>query len=131
MQPTYLSVKEFAAQCFISTQAVYKRIPTDLQPYIKMDGKQKTISTEAFKFFLPFEPQPMQPPEPTEPTETMEFLIMQHTADMETIKALTDHIKYMDDKEKERLELATANKDQLLLKQQPEEPKKKPFWKLW
>ena len=125
MQPTYLSVKAFSEKAHVSTQAIYKRMATDLQPYVKMDGKIKTIDIAALKFFVPFEPQPMQPLETTETTRSEDFLMMQLTARDKQIERLLDHIR---DQDKHIKEIATPEPIQPQL---PTPEKKKPFWKFW
>lgn len=46
----YLTVAEFAAAAGVSTQAVYKRLPT-IAEFVNTQGNKKTISTEALQFF--------------------------------------------------------------------------------
>ena len=47
----YVPIKEFARTAGISTQAVYKRLNTDLKPYATELNGEKRISTAAFKLF--------------------------------------------------------------------------------
>jgi hypothetical protein len=51
MQDEYLTIKEFATRVGVSTQAIYKRVPTDLQPYIKWVGSKKYINIKALSLF--------------------------------------------------------------------------------
>lgn len=47
----YVPIKEFAQTVGVSTQAVYKRLNTDLKPYATVLNGEKRISTAAFKLF--------------------------------------------------------------------------------
>lgn len=47
----YLSVKEFAKQAGVSTQAVYQRIDKDLKLFTKAKDGKKTISDAALRLF--------------------------------------------------------------------------------
>lgn len=51
MDKEYLTIKEFAALTGTTTQAVYKQLPTKLQPYCKTIGNKKVLSYEALKEF--------------------------------------------------------------------------------
>lgn len=46
-QKEYLTVKEFAEQAKVSTQSVYKRMTTSLQPYIVEVDNQKMLQRQA------------------------------------------------------------------------------------
>lgn len=46
-QKEYLTVKEFAEQANVSTQSVYKRMATSLQPYIVEVDNQKMLQKQA------------------------------------------------------------------------------------
>lgn len=46
-QKEYLTVKEFAEQAKVSTQSVYKRMATSLQPYIVEVDNQKMLNKQA------------------------------------------------------------------------------------
>lgn len=43
----YLTVKEFAEVAGVSTQSVYKRLVTSLQPYVKEVANQKVLNVQA------------------------------------------------------------------------------------
>ena len=47
----YISVAEFANKAGVTCQAVYLRLNKDLKPYLKLDGKRKTVSVEGLKLF--------------------------------------------------------------------------------
>lgn len=47
----YISISEFAKMAGVSKQAVYKRLDTDCQPWLKVDNGKKLINTKALKFF--------------------------------------------------------------------------------
>jgi len=134
MQHTYATVKEFAVLAGVTPQAIYKRMPTDLQPYIKLDGKQKTIDTVALKFFETFEPQPLQTLEPTKTDETIDFLIMQLTMKDEQIKFLTEHTQELAERLKESNQLAISLQEREILQiperyDDEEDPEiKEPWW---
>jgi len=120
MQPTYLTVKEFAELSGTSTQNIYKRMKTDLKPYIKLDGNKKTIDTAALKFFQTFEPQPLQPVEINQNAEIIEFLKMQLTARDNQIDRLLDHIRDQDERLKEsNQKLNQLQEEKRLLLEEP------------
>jgi len=54
----YLTIKEFSEVTGISTQAVYKRLQTDLQPFCKLIDNKKMLSFNALQLFniLDFQP---------------------------------------------------------------------------
>lgn len=109
---SFITIKEFAALANVTTQAVYKRISqqdSNLQPYIKIDGKYKLISTDALKLFAeesleneaPAAPEPtaeaVQPaPEPEQPEPPMlpadnELKLLNQTTD-KLVSSLENHI---------------------------------------
>lgn len=45
----YLSIKEFAGVAGVSTQSVYKRLSTSLQPYVKEVANQKVLNIQALR----------------------------------------------------------------------------------
>lgn len=45
----YLTVKEFAEIANVSTQSVYKRLATSLQPYVKEVANQKVLNIQALQ----------------------------------------------------------------------------------
>ncbi|MBR5951395.1 MAG: hypothetical protein IKZ87_08190 [Actinomycetaceae bacterium] len=47
----FYSVKEFAELTGLSTQAVYKRLATSLQPFSKKVGNRRMISEQALRLF--------------------------------------------------------------------------------
>ena len=47
METSYLTVKEFAARCNVSQQAVYKQLQGKLKEYVRKDGDKTLISAEA------------------------------------------------------------------------------------
>ena len=116
----FITVKEFAALANVTTQAVYKRISqqdSNIQQYIKIDGKYKLISTDALKLFAEeniendeqnFDntkkpeaaPQPEKPAEPEKPAaekpesmlpSTDEHKLLNHTTD-KLVSSLENHI---------------------------------------
>lgn len=46
-QKEYLTIKEFADIADVSTQSVYKRLATSLQPYVKEVANQKVLNIQA------------------------------------------------------------------------------------
>ncbi|MGN0604882.1 MAG: hypothetical protein ACI4JM_00015 [Oscillospiraceae bacterium] len=130
----FITVKEFAALANVTTQAVYKRISqqdSNIQQYIKIDGKYKLISTDALKLFAEEniendeqnsdnskKPEPEAAPQPEKPAaekpesmlpSTDEHKLLNHTTD-KLVSSLENHI---DDLKKEietlRNELAEKN----------------------
>lgn len=47
----YISVADFASRAGVTCQAVYLRLNKDLKPYLKLDGKRKTVNVDALKLF--------------------------------------------------------------------------------
>jgi len=47
----YISVSEFASRAGVTCQAVYLRLNKDLKPYLKLNGKRKTVSVDALKLY--------------------------------------------------------------------------------
>lgn len=47
----WMTVKQFATVAKVSTQAVYKRLATDFQPYCKEMNGRKYINSDALRFF--------------------------------------------------------------------------------
>ena len=47
----YISVKEFAQQIGISSQAVYQRLDKDLKQFVKVVDNKKKLNTKAFELF--------------------------------------------------------------------------------
>lgn len=52
-QSEFVTVKRFAELAGVSTQAVYKRINSDLQQFVRIDGTTKTVDTKALRYFGP------------------------------------------------------------------------------
>ena len=48
-QKEYLSIKEFAGAAGVSTQSVYKRLATSLQPYVKEVANQRMLNIRALQ----------------------------------------------------------------------------------
>jgi predicted RNase H-like nuclease (RuvC/YqgF family) len=48
-QNEYLTIKEFAEVAGVSTQSVYKRLATSLQPYVKEVANQKVLNIQALQ----------------------------------------------------------------------------------
>lgn len=49
----YISVAAFAEAAGVTVQAVYKRIKTDLAPFVKEENGVKLLSTEALELYKP------------------------------------------------------------------------------
>ena len=133
MQPEYVTIKRFSELCGCTTQNVYKKLKTDLQPYINSSGGVKTISTEALKLFNIHDPQPLPTAPTIQPDEPI--ILLKYQLDTQTQK-IDDMEKKLDQQTeliKELVKLVTDNQPQ----DQPE-PKqlsppeiKKPWWKFW
>lgn len=80
----FYSVKEFAELVGISTQAIYKRLATDLQPFCNQVGNRKKVSEQALKLF---DVQPVGNPVANllQPEPTVLERTLQET--LETLKA--------------------------------------------
>lgn len=48
----YIKIREFAGRFGVSRQAVYQRIKKDLSGYVKKDGAETLIDTDAAKLFV-------------------------------------------------------------------------------
>jgi len=51
----YLTIKEFSEVTGLSTQAIYKRLQTDLQPFCKLIDNKKMLNFNALKIFNIFD----------------------------------------------------------------------------
>ncbi len=47
----YISVSEFASRAGVTCQAVYLRLNKDLKPFMKLDGKRKTVNVDGLKLY--------------------------------------------------------------------------------
>jgi SMC interacting uncharacterized protein involved in chromosome segregation len=52
MPEEYISIKEFASTVGISLQAIYKRLSTDLQPFVQLVEGKKMLNIKAFDLFV-------------------------------------------------------------------------------
>lgn len=51
MDRQYITIKEFATRAGISTQAVYKKLHGNLQPYLKVVNGKKMLNIQALELF--------------------------------------------------------------------------------
>lgn len=51
MKDTYVSIAEFAKMAGVSTQAIYKRLDKDLQPYLQLVAEKKLLNIKALELF--------------------------------------------------------------------------------
>jgi len=135
LQPEWLTVSHFAELAGVTTQAVYKRMKTDLKPFINPVGNVKTINAEALKFFELYEPEPL----PTEITNQnddiiillksqLEMHLKQNEEQAAQIRSLLDHIKILDEEKAEFKRLATIEPEPQQLVA-PESKQK--WWQFW
>lgn len=47
----YMTIAEFADAAGVSRQAIYKRLSTDLQPFVKVDNGKKYLNSKALQLF--------------------------------------------------------------------------------
>jgi DNA-binding transcriptional MerR regulator len=47
----YISIKEFAHQVGVSSQAIYQRLDKDLKPFLKVVDNKKKLDIRAFRLF--------------------------------------------------------------------------------
>jgi|LGVE01.1.fsa_nt_gb predicted DNA-binding protein YlxM (UPF0122 family) len=123
MQPTYATVKEFAEQAGVTTQAIYKRMKTDLQPYVTTINAIKMINNDALKHFEVLKPDVLQKVKQPFNNDIVAKLYDQLAIKDEQIKALNEHIKKQDEwllNFKQPTETTETN--------QPEMIEKKSFW---
>jgi len=48
----YISIKDFAKQAGVSTQAIYQRLDKDLSKYLQVVGKKKKLSIKGLELFI-------------------------------------------------------------------------------
>ena len=77
MQPEFVSVKQLAELAGVSTQAVYSRINSDLQGFVRLDGSKKTVDTAALRYFGQQEVQVVSNQDPEITREMFDLLNLQ------------------------------------------------------
>jgi len=74
MQSEFVSVKRMAELAGVTTQAVYRRINSDLQGFVRLDGSKKTIDTAALRYFGQQDQQQIVQAEPEISREMFDLL---------------------------------------------------------
>lgn len=77
MQSEFVTVKRFAELAGVSTQAVYKKINSDLQGFVRLDGSKKTVDTAALRYFGQQDVQQVYQSDPGVTREMFEFIKLQ------------------------------------------------------
>lgn len=86
----YLSIKEFAGVAGVSTQSVYKRLSTSLQPYVKEVANQKVLNIQALRDIYGIEVGNSCKPEKQEVVNGCKPKNEEKAYHEEQIKSLTD-----------------------------------------
>lgn len=124
MQQEYATVKRFAELAGVTTQYIYKRMKTDLQPYIKLDGNKKTIDTRALALFETIKPATVEKL-PTNDNDN--FLKQQLEEKSKVIDRLLSHIEMLDNRCELCNRVETEKEDQ----KQLDTPSQKKWWVFW
>lgn len=99
MNDVYISIAEFAKRAGVSHQAIYKRLATDLQPWLHMTDGKKTINIQALELF---NNENVATKSATNSTEVATIKLLQKTVELlekelslknEEIKNLHDRLK--------------------------------------
>ena len=139
MQDEFVTVKRFAERANVSTQAVYARINSDLQGFVRLDGSKKTVDTAALRYFGQQEVQAELPAEPGIDREMYSLLNMQLTLVNQKVFIRDEQINRLLEQLKMQSELAISaqHREQLALaeletvKQLPAPEPPAPWWKFW
>lgn len=102
----YLTVKEFAEIANVSTQSVYKRLATSLQPYVKEVANQKVLNIQALQDVYGIEVGNSCKPERQEVDNRCQPKNEEKAYHEEQIKSLTDRIH--------ELEIRLSEKESLI-----------------
>lgn len=100
------TISEFSKLVSCSPQAIYKRIPKDLAPYVTTKNGIKYISDAALALYTDAATAEEEAPEPT-PEEN------QPAADLQTVQILLTQIKEKDQLLKEQKETIASQADQI------------------
>lgn len=131
-QPTYATVKEFAERAGVTTQAIYKRLPTDLKEYTIQGKKGKLINIKALRLFEVLEPDSiMQPVE--QPTDNLLTDILKNQLDTLNMQLeLKDkQIEMLSKALEESIKLSTSLQDQIQLSLDEPESIEEETFKKW
>lgn len=102
----YLSIKEFAGVAGVSTQSVYKRLSTSLQPYVKEVVNQKVLNIQALQDVYGIEVGNSCKPEKQEVVNGCKLNSEEKAYHEERIRELTDKVH--------ELELRLGEKESLI-----------------
>lgn len=91
-QNEYLSVKKFAEIANVSTQSVYKRLATSLQPYVKEVDNQRMLNIQALRDIYGIEVGNSCKPEKQEVVNGCKPKNEEKAYHEEQIKSLTDRV---------------------------------------
>lgn len=142
MQSEFVSVKRMAELAGVTTQAVYRRINSDLQGFVRLDGSKKTIDTAALRYFGQQEEQAVAQVDPEINREMFELLKLQLEVVNqkvfirdEQINRLLEQLKWqseMNVKLQEEKQLAIAEMEEVKHIPEPQPSKDSvPRWMFW
>ena len=139
MQDEFVTVKQFAKLANVSTQAVYARINSDLQGFVRLDGSKKTVDTAALRYFGQQEVQVVSNQDPEITREMFDLLNLQLQVVNQKVFIRDDQINRLLEQLKMQSELAISaqHREQLALveletvKQLPAPEPVRPWWKFW
>ena len=139
MQSEFVRVKQLAELAGVSTQAVYFRINSDLQGFVRLDGSKKTVDTAALRYFGQQEVQVVSNQDPEITREMFDLLNLQLQVVNQKVFIRDDQINRLLEQLKMQSELAISaqHREQLALveletvKQLPAPEPVRPWWKFW
>lgn len=139
MQSEFVTVKRFAELAGVSTQAVYKKINSDLQGFVRIDGSMKTVDTAALRYFGQQEVQVVSNQDPEITREMFDLLNLQLQVVNQKVFIRDEQINRLLEQLKMQSEIAISaqHREQLALvelemvKQLPAPEPPAPWWKFW
>lgn len=84
-----LTIAQFAEQCQISVQAVYRRLDTDLKQFVTDVNNKKMIDSKAVEYQL--SKRPLKPNAPIKDVQTVDTGLWQKIQQLETAIATLNH----------------------------------------
>lgn len=113
----YITIAEFAELAGVTPQAVYKRLKTDLEPYVKVENGVKLLNQEALSLFKDKQPV-KQPAQEAFLLAEVERLNAELEVKQQTINELNNKFAEQNDKLLKMMEQQTNQFQQLLAFQQ-------------
>ena len=123
MQSEFVTVKRLAELAGVSTQAVYARINSDLQGFVRLDGSKKTVDTAALRYFGQQGVQAELPAEPGIGREMYSLLNMQLTLVNQKVFIRDEQINRLLEQLKMQSEMVVQlQEEKRLLLEEPQPP---------